>query len=265
MATYYGTRDADILVGTASSEELLSGEGNDTVYGGRSAIDPDDEHDVIYAGYDDDLVYGNGGDDLLHGGSRDRPNGPDGNDTIYGGSGADTIHGMDGVDRIYGGGDVFSPNDDADLIFGGGDEDWITGNGGDDTIYGAADTTGLRDDNDTINGGQGNDYIDGGDGTDFISGQLGNDTLIGGRDADIFMFSDQTGNDTVFDFQGAGDIDGDLLHISENINGSGILTPEDVLARATISADFAIIDLGAGNQLTVQTDGFLSQFDILIS
>ncbi len=107
-------------------------------------------------------------------------------------AGDDTVHGGDSKDIIRGG----SGND---TLYGGGFHDVIRGDSGDDTIYGG-------EGNDTLLGDSGDDEIYGGEGDDHLLGGSGNDSLTGGAGSDTFLFSTNTGNDTVEDFDLASDV-----------------------------------------------------------
>ena len=54
--------------------------------------------------------------------------------------------------------------------------------------------------NDTLIGGVSKDFLVGGVGSDRIDGRQGDDSLLGGADADVFVFRGNTGNDRVLDF-----------------------------------------------------------------
>ena len=86
---------------------------------------------------------------------------------------------------------------------GKGAADTILGDAGDDTLYGDGG-------NDMLVGDAGADTIYGGAGTDTIAGGGGDDTLTGGTDADTFVFIENSGNDTITDF----DVDEDMIDLS---------------------------------------------------
>jgi Ca2+-binding RTX toxin-like protein len=132
----------DILVGTAASDHILSGEL-------------------------DDNVGGAGGDDWIEAGSgNDYINGEDGNDLIEGGAGSDILAGDAGDDRIYGDTKIDTAAAIANGNSGSGSGqkgDWLSGNAGDDTlIAGAGD--------DILAGGAGSDLLIAGAGDDYILG-----------------------------------------------------------------------------------------------
>ncbi len=144
-----GTAVSDTLVGSAGSELLEGGDGDDVIYA-------DAGNDLVLGGNGQDVIYGDGGSDLLSGGS--------GNDIIYGGDGGDWLAGDEGDDSLYGdGGD--------DIIDAGAGNDIVDGGDGADILMG-----GLG--NDTLSGGDGNDLFYVGSGVDTADGGAGNDTFV---------------------------------------------------------------------------------------
>jgi Ca2+-binding RTX toxin-like protein len=84
-----GGSGADSLsAGTASSVDIRSGGGDDTITGSALA-------DLLAGDAGNDQLAGNAGDDALNGGV--------GNDNLDGGSGADTLWAGDGDDTLRGG------------------------------------------------------------------------------------------------------------------------------------------------------------------
>ena len=194
--TVTGTPDADVLV---------TGDGNDTVYGlaGTDTITTGAGDDTIYAGSNDDTIRAGSGHDLVDGGSGtntlelsglpadytiyrnpdgsyalidERPDAPDG-----------TAH-LIGIDDLrFGDGTVFKPSDvevaaPPFTIVGDGNNNTIVGTAGDDLINGAE---GL----DTIDAGAGNDIVYGRADADTITGGAGNDYIVGGSDGDTAVYS----------------------------------------------------------------------------
>ena len=135
-----------------------------------------------------DTLYGNEISNQLEG--------RDGNDTIDGGQGNDNINGNRGNDIVQG-----SQGDD--LLQGGQGEDAVNGNAGNDEVFGniGFDTVRGGQGNDILRGGQNDDQLFGDLGNDTLFGDLGNDQLTGGEGADRFVFLENSGNDTIFDFQ----------------------------------------------------------------
>jgi Ca2+-binding RTX toxin-like protein len=175
--TFTGNEAGTISDGANSAsfseiEQLVLGDGNDTIYGGTISSATS--------------VNGGGGDDWIN------FENASGGHTIEGAEGADSLFGATGDDLVYGG----SGND---LIAGNAGNDTLNAGGGDDVVLGDAG-------NDSIDGGEGNDLlygddgadtIFGGDGADTISGGTGNDMLVGGGDADTFYVMAGEGDDTV--------------------------------------------------------------------
>ncbi len=134
-----------------------------------------------------------------------------GDDTITGGAGRDIIRGGSGVDTIAGGAG-------GDVVRGGSGGDNISGGTGNDLLLGDA----------------GADTIDGGTGDDHIMGGTGDDTLTGGSGADVFLFIENSGNDTITDF----DVSEDTIDLS-------------LLQTPVAFADLAITNLSDNSGVTV--------------
>lgn len=171
-------------------------------------------------------LSGSAGDDVLLGNA--------GNDSLWGNEGNDEILGNTGSDTIFGG-------KGNDILWGGQDDDVILGNLGDDIVF-------ANLGNDVVFGGQGADYLQGGQGNDTLYGNKGNDTLIGGLDEDGFVFGPDSGDDTIQDYEGAGDTLGDQILISSAVMDSD----EEVLAAVRDVGGNAVIELGDGNDITLE-------------
>jgi Ca2+-binding RTX toxin-like protein len=152
--TVYGGGGRDIIV---------SGEGNDALFGGDESSDLGDG------------VWGQGGNDTIFGGVNS--SGGD-NDDLYGGSGADTIYGSSSA--------VIGLNTISDEIWG--DE-------GNDVLYGGSFVSG------TMQAGSGTDTFYGGLGDDTMMGGDNGDRFFGGNGTDPFAsqpnVADTSLNDTV--------------------------------------------------------------------
>lgn len=103
-----GTDGDDTQVGTAASDRIILGKGNDLAAGGlgNDVILGDDGADVLRGDRDarDAQVGEVGGDDIIYGGKgNDRIGGKSGNDQMFGGEGSDQIWGDDGDDLLWGG------------------------------------------------------------------------------------------------------------------------------------------------------------------
>ncbi len=161
-----GGSNADYLKSEGLWDDVLGGSGNDTIvatgYGGW-----------LFGGSGDDTITGSDKDGLgwevIFGGS--------GNDTIDGGGGNNIMYGMEGDDTLRGEGGH-------DSIFGGEGADRLEGGAGHDLLM----------------GGEGNDTLIGGEGNDMLVGGEGDDTLTGGEGADTFVFGEDSGDDTITDF-----------------------------------------------------------------
>lgn len=194
MATLNGGAGDDSIAGTSDNDFYSGSGGNDTFTGGAG-------NDTLVGNADHDSLSGDGGDDSLVGGT--------GDDTLRGGEGRDTLIGEEGHDSIEGGDgrDTLGGGDDADTIDGGADDDLIYGDGGEDSL----------------SGGSGNDTIYGGDDADTIDGGAGDDALYGGNGADVFVVTDNGGNDIIKDFNSG---QGDIINIDyPGINSFADLQP----------------------------------------
>ncbi|MDH4612164.1 peroxidase family protein, partial [Pseudomonas sp. BN102] len=178
----YTGEDHVVLGGTAGNDIIISGDGDDTLYG-------DDGNDELEGGYGNDTVMGGSGDDILtDAGGDNRMEGGAGNDVIVVGNmmaagGGNLILGGDGKDFIV-------TIEDVSTTFGGQGDDFIysaktslapTGNEGDDWIEkGTQD--GAPGDNfapllaDNVIG---NDIFIGGGGFDEMIGEGGDDIIVG--------------------------------------------------------------------------------------
>ncbi|MFX4222025.1 MAG: hypothetical protein ACMVO3_14190 [Thalassobaculum sp.] len=96
-------------------------------------------------------------------------------------------------------------------------------------------------------GGQDDDTMIGGTGGDRFYGNLGNDQMTGGDGYDWFYITSNGGNDTVTDFE----YFIDYLAVQANVNGTGIATDADVIARASQVGTSVVVDLGSGNTVTL--------------
>ena len=190
-------------------------------------------------------------EDVILGVLNDQANMGGGDDIAVGGPGNDTISGEDGHDFIFGDTDLGVGNVDWEV------DDVLNGGAGDDLIVG--DAPYLFDNavggDDTITGGAGADTL-WGDGTLL-------DMATGG--ADVFVFADEDGQDTLKDFRQA---DGDQIQLSSSqFHWSDLDTnSDDVLDDADTHVDTSsgstLIDLGgasgaAAGQHTLLVEGVL--------
>ena len=149
----------------------------------------------------------------MGGAGLDRSFGGNGNDIAFGGEGTDGLFGEFGDDTLYG-------ENGNDRFFGGQ---------GRDSLFGGAD-------NDTLYGGAGFDTLDGGTGDDIFRGDF---------NADVFVFADGHGNDTIEDFAAE-----NLFEKIDLSAVSAITDLADLLSNHTsqVGAD-VLIDTGSGNTI----------------
>ncbi|VVP19203.1 hypothetical protein PS893_03735 [Pseudomonas fluorescens] len=176
----YTGEDHIVMGGTAGNDIIISGEGDDTLYG-------DAGNDRLEGGAGNDAVLGGAGDDIISDSFGDnRLEGNDGNDVIVAGSmlaGGNLILGGDGQDFII-------TTEDISISFGGQGDDFIlgaktnlpaTGGEGDDWIEKGTQDGAPGDNaspllNDDVIG---NDIFTGGGGFDEMIGEGGDDIFVG--------------------------------------------------------------------------------------
>lgn len=116
-----------VIAGTALTitgiENVITGDGNDKVYGNHSANE-------LHGGRGADTLVGYNGNDVLYGeNGDDRLYGRNDNDTLYGGAGADRLYGDAGNDWLWGG-------DGDDSLYAVSGDDILIGGLGRDRLYG---------------------------------------------------------------------------------------------------------------------------------
>ena len=191
------------------------------------------------------ILAGNSGHNDLRGyEENDTIGGFAGDDALYGGEGNDSLAGGYGNDSLFGG-------DGRDVLAGGNGDDTLMGKAGNDTLKGwkGDDSMAGGDGDDSLLGSFGNDTMDGGLGKDTLLGADGDDLMTGGLQADLFVFVNGFGNDTIADFAATWN--------AEKIDLSGvtaIVDFADLSANhvAQVGADVVISD-GAGNTITLET------------
>ena len=248
----HGGTGNDTIIGGSGNDTLygddgldtfrfLDGWGADTVYGGTSTGEGNDDSldfssvtaggiSVTFTDAEDgtatqgansvtfdniERIFGTGLADTINAGadaSGVELYGQGGNDSITGGSGDDILSGGTGNDTLYAGAgvDTIYGDDGADQIHAGDGADSVLAGSGNDTVWGDAG-------NDALNGEIGADTIYGGDGNDTINGGLDNDLLQGEAGDDTFLFWDYTsgwGTDTVVGGE-TGETGGDTLDFSD--------------------------------------------------
>jgi len=235
--TMTGADGGDIIDGGDGYDDISGGAGNDTLCGGsdNDNIHGDGDNDLIKGMTGSDMLFGDAGSDTIYGGmGLDEINGGSGDDWVDGGQGNDTIEGGAGNDEIYG-------NLGLDAILGGLGSDTIFGQGG----------------NDTIEGDEGNDVIDGGWGHDQLGGGSGNNTLTGNRGADVFVFNDVIGTDTVTDFQNGTDLlDFSADSLVNSFADFMSATVQDGTDVVMTSADASVLILENTSLLTLDESDF---------
>ena len=258
----------DVLTGDSGPNLLAGGQGSDTLDGGLGAdtLDGGGGNDVASyasapsgvtvslatgqatggAGTDTliqisylsgsafgDQLTGDGGDNLMQGGG--------GADTLDGGAGNDVLDGGPGADTVSyasaGAGVVVDLSLQATVQ--------VTQGAGDDVLLSFENLTGSGF-NDRLSGDGGANVISGGAGSDTIAGGAGGDVLTGGSGQDLFVFSPGGGADTVTDF--ALGASGDRIDLRAFTFANGIAS---VLASTTQSGPDTVIDLGAGDSITL--------------
>lgn len=177
---------------TGGPDVLIGGAEHDTIEGRR--VD-----DVVDGGSHSDILQGNPGRDVVLGGS--------GDDMVRGGAGRDFTRGGSGDDFVNGGGD-------RDVLHGGSGDDHLLGYDGDDRLFGGAG-------DDTLRAERGNDVLVGG---------RGDDMLIGGVDADRFVYFGDVGDDVIYHFE----LQKDMIDLR-------------LLPEAISFSDLSIVDMAEGS------------------
>ncbi|MBZ9648143.1 hypothetical protein K9B33_11340 [Sphingobium sp. 3R8] len=253
--TFYGSFNADALLGGAGNDVLVARGGNDALAGGTG----------------NDTLYGNDGDDIyafaLGDGQDTITDDGNGNDTIQLGAGiapgdvtvvqADTGNDLvllfgDGSDRItlndsmtngyryiervtFADGTIWTH---ADLVARS-----VLANAGDDTFYGSFTT-------DSLTGGAGEDVLVARGGNDMLVGGAGNDTLYGNDGDDIYVFAAGDGQDTITD-DGNGN---DTIQL-----GAGI-TPADVTVVQADTGNDLVLLFGDGSDRITLNDSMTNGY-----
>jgi Ca2+-binding RTX toxin-like protein len=182
--TFFGTSQADRILGRGGNDILFGFGGNDELNGGSGA-------DALSGGAGDDLLLGGSGNDSLSGWT--------GNDDLRGGSGNDFLSGWTGNDKLFGG----SGNDS---LFGGLGDDVLNGN----------------NDQDNLVGGSGIDTLNGGNGNDTLIGSNDNDSLRGGRGSDTYILGRGDGQDQIRETNNPDEGDLDQIQYGFGIDSNDI-------------------------------------------
>ena len=236
--TLSGGRNFDTIDGGDGHDEIMGGSGSDVLSGGNG-------EDSLFGGVGTDDLRGGKQDDLLEGGNAsDNLSGQDGKDTLKGGNGNDTLRGGGSNDELFGGkqNDFLNGGNASDSLSGQNGADTLLGENGADTLVGGGGKDDLRggNQNDLLAGGAGTDKLSGDNGNDTLIGSFGNDTLIGGSGddflnggdgTDVFVFTENGGDDRILDFTvgfdrmlfdvpGLGFAD---LRINDNVSGNAVI------------------------------------------
>jgi Ca2+-binding RTX toxin-like protein len=99
-----------------------------------------------------------------------------------------------------------------------------------------------------VTGSAFDDVLAGDNGANRLEGAGGTDVLYGGGGADNFAYGAGSGVDYIGDFIKA---QGDKILVQSNVNGSGITTGAQALAHTSTIGSNAVVDLGAGNSVTL--------------
>lgn len=272
-----------VIYGSTNSEQILGGEGNDTLYGwaeGGNADSPSG-NDILRGLMGDDELYGGTGDDTLKGkAGNDKLDGGSGNDTMKGGTGNDlyivdsrsdrvTESRGEGIDTVVVSLPLFEDPLSFSYRLGDNVENLEAGSLIDDFKgYGNAldnRLIGGYSGNYSLYGGDGNDYIEGGEKSgNFLYGEAGNDTIIASQSPyNLNTIDGGAGNDKLTGgWNGTGDT---LLGGAGNDEITGLLGNDTLTGGAgadkfifnandgtdTIT-DFSVID----DRIVVSAGGF---------
>ncbi|MEZ5715848.1 MAG: calcium-binding protein [Paracoccaceae bacterium] len=257
-AEIVGSAGADALTGGAGDDAIVGGAGADGIAGGAG-------DDSLTGGADADMLGGGGGNDTLLGGAgADSLEGGAGDDLIRGGGGRDSLFGDEGHDRMNGGagGDFLYGGDGNDTMIGGAGNDSLSSGGGDNTLRGGDGDDYLYSagsdlmiggtGRDTLHGTSGNETMLGAGGFDELAGLGGDDLMTGGAQADLFVFIEDDGNDTITDFEATNDFERIDLSRVNAITGLADLELGSATSGAAtqVGAD-VVIDTGGGNSITL--------------
>ena len=217
MTILKGTAGSDRLTGGDGDDVLTGLQGNDFLYGGKGC-------DSLDGGDGNDYLSGDDGDDTLNGGAGDDQLFPeDGNDLIQGGSGSDLLNysGTSAkivLDLVAGTVICAAGNDTLtgiERVSGSSDGDSLTGDAGANLLWGA-------EGNDTVFGGFGDDTLVGGGGNDTLEGGTGNDAIEGDAGIDLASYASSPSAVTIllsYDMGTGGDGTEFIIDI-ENVLGS---------------------------------------------
>ena len=261
----FGGSGDDTIVATGNGAWIFGGTGNDTITGSDEGwlterLDGGDGDDTIDGGGGDDDIIGGAGDDSLTGGT--------GADWFYfwEGHGTDTIHdyNLEEGDQIHLryfdqtitweqlSGKITEVKDENDVVTGVQIDlsDW---GGGTIILNGITSVDDVTEDMFVIDQIVGSDDVD-----DTLEGGTSDDTMTGGTGADTFVFSEDSGSDTITDFSTT---EGDKIDLSgfdvaitwEQLQAA-MTQVEDDPDTTDVDETATVIDLSAygGGTITLQ-------------
>lgn len=124
---------------------------------------------------------------------------------------------------------------------GGSGNDALIGNNLANVLKGA----GGRD---NLQGAQGKDNLQGGKGNDVLNGGTGNDVLRGQAGSDIFVFANNSGRDTIFDFRN----DEDTIRLDDAL-WTGTKTVQQVINQfASVQNGNILFDFAGADDLVIR-------------
>eukprot|EP01061_Rhynchopus_euleeides_P031867 TRINITY_DN527_c0_g1_i2.p1 TRINITY_DN527_c0_g1~~TRINITY_DN527_c0_g1_i2.p1 ORF type:complete len:7344 (+),score=2902.47 TRINITY_DN527_c0_g1_i2:122-22153(+) len=200
----------DVVFGGIGSDVIDAGKHDDVVFGDHGSVELVGEGDITLFSIETNETVG--GADTITAGS--------GEDTVFGGQDGDTIDGNEGKDVVFGdhgnvtirpgtnltvvvsiseadgGADTIRTHTGDDVVFGGADGDDIQTHSGDDVVFGDHGQVQLQ-----YGKVQLTSTAPSLGGEDTIATDSGNDTVLGGAEADSIDVS--TGDDVVFGDHGS--------------------------------------------------------------
>jgi Ca2+-binding RTX toxin-like protein len=184
----------------------------------------------------DDVIYGNQLNNMFILGK--------GDDFVAGGRGSDLIrYDRSGVDAVK-----------VDLGKGMASGNW-GGEAFTHTFRSVENLRGSRDGGDKLTGSNADNFINGYGGRDVIEGKGGNDYLLGGTQADRFIFKNNSGNDVIGDFDAANNKEKIVLKGVSEITSFADLTANHMTEFTDGSIKQTYISDGVGVNITL--DGLL--------
>ena len=239
-----GSGFSDYLNGSAANNSFRGGAGNDSFVGGAGTDTADFIGATAAVAVDLAASYaidGLGGFDYLV--SIENVVGSIFSDFLSGNAGDNSFQGISGLDTFVGG-------------TGSDTVDYATWNSAVNINLSTftAQMIGIEFNDDYLVGIENiiatafGDTLIGDSSANRIEGAAGNDFMAGVAGSDQFVFRAGSGLDTVTDFSKA---QSDKIVLQSNLNGSGITSAAGALGRTFDAGGNAIVDLGAGNSITL--------------